>query len=570
MRKIKDIKAYQKVIVNAGYNSFAHYFLKFALPLLIAAGLTPFIFRILFPNVRQDIGYVIIFLTAVIVFVYPFAIASRKKTSVNENLHLFITFAGTISTLQISRALLFKKIAEKDIFGEISNLSKKIRYLSKKWNLGFAITCRKVSQITPSKIFADFLDRFAVMMDFGENLDTFLLDEQTQIMNEYSTQYNKSLELIRTMQEIFLSLSIALAFGFTIALFLPLIMEIDIETLLTIFMISIIGLDVIMLLIIVSVIPKDKITHNLRYKSKETRLIRKLTIPITLLCLIIMATTIKLGITPLILDIALGLSPLFVIGYLARREEELVNRRDAQFPVFIRTLGSTIEIKNRAILTAFYSLRVHDFGLLNDMMVNLYRRLRLGCDKFQAWMYFAGESGSNLISHFSSIFSETFYLGGNAEKIGEIISKNFLKLLSLRKLRGQVVSAFRSSIYGSLIGFAAVTYIAVFITQSLSDLFSSTTGTVADKDSIMNGMLTGILPLAISIDFTMVSAYIGIIILLHSLFGSILINVVEGSHPYTLIINFLIMLWIGVIICIFAPDILSNVMPDVTPITLGN
>ena len=539
------------------------------MPLIVASFATPFIIRFLFPGISFDVGIAVIIFTTIFVSVYPFSVYSRKKVNTNRYLHLFITYAGTISTLHISRGLLFRKIAEKSIFGEISNLSNKIVYLSRKWNLGFAATCRKVGQISPSKIFADFLDRFAVMMDFGENIETFLMDEQEQIMNEYSTQYNKSLEKIKTLQEIFLSVSVAFAFGFTIALIMPLVIDVKIETLLRIFLIGVFGLDVFMLVLITSIIPADNISHNLPYKSREQKIIRKLVFPVTLLCIIIMFALIKLGVSPLLLDIAISLSPMFIVGYFAKKEENLIRSRDAEFPVFIRTLGSTIEIKNRAILTALHSLHVHDFGPLNNMKKNLYRRLRTGCDKFQSWMYFAAETGSNLINHFTTIFSEAFYLGGNAEKIGEIISENFLKLLSLRKFREQLVSSFRTTIFGSLVGFAAVTYIAVFITQTLSDIFQGYTPENMEQTGMLSGTLSSVMPSAINIDFTKVSVYIALIIVLHAFIGAVMIQIIEGNSPYTIVVNFLIMIWIGVIISVFVPEVLAKVLPDISNVATG-
>ncbi len=512
-------------------------------------------------GVRVDLAFSIVFFTALFVLIYPVAVYNRKKTSINENLHLFITYAATISTLHISRALLFKKIASKKIFGEISNISEKILYLSKYWNLGFARTCRKLSALNPSNIFADFLDRFAVMMDFGENLEVFLRDEQDQILAEYSTAYMKGLETIKTLQDIFLSISLAVSFGLTIGLMVPLIMDIPITTILKIFVLLILAIDSTLLILISGFAISDKVCHNLPLKNKATKFIIKLmpfTVALSLLILVALLYTKKL---PLLITVAISVTPLLVIGYLASREEEMVARRDNQFPTFIRTLGSTIEIKNRAIITSLYSLRVHDFGLLNQMLVNLYRRLRIGTDKYKAWLYFAAESGSNLINHFSTIFAEAFYLGGNAEKIAEIISQTFLTLLSLRKRRAQLVSGFRAVVYGSLVGFCAVAYISIYIVQALSSIFTNYSGNFTDSSKILQGVVGSIIPTSVSIDFGVVTAYVGLVIIIHSFFGALLIKAVDGGSPYAMYQDMVIMIWIGVLISVITPKILTAFMP---------
>ena len=50
-------------------------------------------------------------------------------------------------------------------------MAQKILYLAKQWNLGYAKTCRMIAKISPSAIFADFLDRMAAVLDFGEDLE---------------------------------------------------------------------------------------------------------------------------------------------------------------------------------------------------------------------------------------------------------------------------------------------------------------------------------------------------------------------------------------------------------------
>ena len=98
----------------------------------------------------------------------------KIKINVHERIHLFITFAGTISTIDLDRSTFFRKIIEKKEFGYISKITEKLLYFAKSWNLGFAVTCRQLEALSPSRILADFLDRLAVTIDFGEPLEVFL------------------------------------------------------------------------------------------------------------------------------------------------------------------------------------------------------------------------------------------------------------------------------------------------------------------------------------------------------------------------------------------------------------
>ncbi|MFW6243032.1 MAG: type II secretion system F family protein, partial [bacterium] len=93
--------------------------------------------------------------------------------------------------------MLFKKIAEEKEYGELRNIAEKIIYLAKKWNLGYAKTCRKIAKLTPSELFKDFLDRLAAVLDFGEDLEVFLVEEQDAVMDDFANEYKQSIQNIK-------------------------------------------------------------------------------------------------------------------------------------------------------------------------------------------------------------------------------------------------------------------------------------------------------------------------------------------------------------------------------------
>ena len=64
-------------------------------------------------------------------------------------------------------------------------------------------------------------------MDFGGDLGTFMTDEQDSMLAAYASQYRTSLNNINLLQEVFSALTIAMAFGISAALLLPLIMGIS-------------------------------------------------------------------------------------------------------------------------------------------------------------------------------------------------------------------------------------------------------------------------------------------------------------------------------------------------------
>ncbi len=560
-----DTKA---IITNLGFLTYTEFVFKFVLPITgvcSAAMLAMFHMRTILDVIPFFMPYLIFAFGVAFVLLYPYINYEKKKIDINNNLHYFITYIGSISTLQLTRTDLFKHVAEKESFGEISKISKKILYLAKSWNLGYAHTCRKIAAYTPSPVFSDFLDRFAAIMDFGQNIEVFLIDEQESVLEDYSVAYKKSMENIRMLQEVFISMTVATGFAMSISLLLPLVMGISVELVVRYSLVGVIIIDLFLYFLIRSIIPSDKLCHSLKkVKSKERLKAKKvaiIVIPITALLL-----TLLLLWNPFsfLVNIGIGILPLLIVGYYGAAEEKKIFSRDKSYPAFVRTLGSVTEIKEGAVISSISALQVHDFGSLNDLVVNVYRRLRLGCDKFQTWFYFSGESGSNLIHQFTQIFSESIYLGGNGQKIGEIIASNFNKLLSLRRFRIQLASGLKGAFYGALVGFSASAYITAKISQTLSEMFSAPFDMAQDTGEVADAF-GNILPPAPAVNLELVLAYIGLMVIVHALICSLTVKVIDGGSPYAFFQDFVLMIWIGAVISVVVPDFVSGLLPSGGP-----
>jgi len=550
----------EQAILALGFKNPIDFFIRFVLPILGAVVVFFFIMVFVLTGLPRYIPYVVLILGFVFVIVYPIVVFESKKTSINQNMHFFITYAGTISTRGIQRSLLFKKFAEKkEIFGEISHIARKINYFSKAWNLGYPRTCRKMAHSVPSQILSDFLDRFAIMMDLGQSLGTFIHEEQEAVMADYAVQYKQSLNSIETIQDIFVSLTMALGFMMAIGLLLPLIAGTPIDTVVKISLLALVFIDFSMLGFVKFYIPEDRITLNNNNKSKGIIRIHKIVYIVFPLSSILLIALFYLNFFPFIVNIAIGITPLMIIGVIAQKEENAVMSIDKTYPAFIRSLGSIINIKGGAVLSSVNSLRVHDFGAINELIVSVYRRLRTGNDKYKVWDLFGEESGSYLIYQFSNIFAESIYLGGDAEQIGEIVSTNFIKLLSLRRLRLQLSSGLRGALYGSIVGFSLAAYMAASLTEMLANIFS---GPMGGGDMQMESILAGIAPTtALDVNPEMIALYIGLMIIIHAIVSALIIKVVDGGNYYGAFFDFVILIWIGTIISIVLPWSLTLLLP---------
>lgn len=535
-----------RFISSMGFTSVNEFLFKFIVPVLVVC-LGLFFSTLMFFNLPFWVPYMFLLAGFGFIAAYPTVVSEQKKVDIQENIHFFITYAGTIATLHINRAMFFKKISQKKKYGAISEMAEKIVYLAKAWNLGYARTCRKVAGLCPSRIFSDFLDRFAAVMDFGEDLEEFLTEEQDAVMDDYQTEYNKSLENIRLLQEVFISMTIAIAFAMSAALLLPLIMGVSIMVIVRWSLLGLIIMDVLLVLMIKTFIPTDTLCHKLKVKDEGTKKIMKtfyIMLPVSLLALTFLFWWNRLS---FLMNIAIATTPLIVVGIFATEEENIIFRRDKAFPALIRAVGGTIYTRQGGVISSIGALRVHDFGVLNPMMVNLYRRLRLGSDRFKSWIYFAAETGSNLITQFTHIFTESIYLGGNAQKIALIISKNFTRLLSMRKLRFQLASGLRGSLYGALLGFTTTVYMATSITKLLSGMFSNAFE-ASQVQGEMASIVNSILPPIPNVDMVQVNIYIGIMVLIHAAMSAFMVKLVDGGNKYAAFFDMNLMLWLGALL----------------------
>jgi archaeal flagellar protein FlaJ len=541
-----------KWVQAAGYENLEEFFIKFALP-IFGAAFGAFLIVLFVFDTPFYVPYIFLLIGFGFIFAYPFTQYEQKKVSIHENIHLFITYAGTISTLNVNRAQFFRKIAEQRQYGEISDTAERILYLAKEWNLGFAATCRKLSKFSPSIIWADFLDRLAAVLDFGEDLEIFLTEEQDALMNDYANEYKQSLENIKMLQDMFISLTIAIAFALSAALLLPLLLGVSIIVVVQYGLMALIFIDILLILLVKMFIPADNLSINLGIPDDGQKRINKWLYMMAPLSVLVFSGLMFFHVIGFLYAVTVASLPLFVVGVIAMQEENVIFERDKAYPPFIRAVGGTIYVRGGGVVSALGALQVHDFGSLQPMMTSLYRRLRLGTEKSKAWLYFSAETGSALIYHFTRIFTESIYLGGNGEKIGKLISDNFSRLLNLRKLRLQIASSMRGALYGGLIGFVVTVYMAATITDLLAKLFGGvlTGGEAGSAQQLFSSILPQIPP----VDIGLVSIYIGVMVIVHSLASSYIIKVIDGGKWEAMFFDFSIMLVIGSVISYFVPKV---------------
>jgi flagellar protein FlaJ len=530
-----------KVIFHCLGISQQNYIKKFVVPVLILAIMFPLLILILVPSIIQGtmvIGIILVPLALFsIVIIYPISSLEGKKKDIDNNMHYYITHMGVLATSQMSRIDLLLKLSHTEAYGYLAKETGRIYALIYYWHVSFPVACRFIGNRTPSVLFADFLDRMAHSVQAGQAFEDFVISEQTVVMNDFMTMYQDSLNSIDMVKEMFVSMCMSLIFIVAFAIIMPIITGVDSILLLggsiAIFVVT----ELVILLYARSKVPADRIWHTLNIETVADRRI-KWSMPVSLfLCMIVTGVVLVFTQLPTPIMFALSLTPLLLTGLIARFEEDKIKRFDNNFGAFIRSLGGAAGTRSGLILESLKELTAHDFGPLSGNINNLYKRLKTRLNTPRAWEHFAAGTGSNLIERFATMFVEGTNVGGKPTVIGEIISKNFMAILSMRKLRYSSASSLIGVLYGMTAGIAATMFLALSIIAMLAKLFSNVS--IPDIDIGISIAAIG------ASNIPLMTSMLMVMMVCHSLISAMLIRVVDGGHHFNTYTHFVGLVWVS-------------------------
>ncbi|MFZ2410243.1 MAG: archaellar assembly protein FlaJ [Candidatus Methanoperedens sp.] len=516
------------------------YIMKFALPVISMGIFFPVVLLLLVPDLVSGFMYVLLLVPVLfigVVIFYPISVMEAKKSQIDLNMHYYITHMGVLAASNMARKEVIRHISMHESYGYLATENGKIFSLMDDWNLSLAQACRFIAKRTPSSIFADFLDRLAHSAEAGEPFEQFVWTEQKVVMNEFETMYKKSLNEIQMTKEIFVAMMTALIFLTSIALIMPIITGMDPLGLMVGSILTFLGAEGIIVYVMKTKAPKDQIWHTLNIDTEADRVIR-MSFPISIIGSSILSIILLVvgGGLPVTIMIAIALTPLAITGYYARREEELIKRKDDNFSSFVRALGSTSGARGGIIRESLRNLTYHDFGPLTADVNDLYKRLETRINKSMSWNYFAAGTGSNLIERFATIFAEGIDKGGKPEVIGEIIGDNFMRIISLRKLRYSLSQSLVGEVYGLTGGIAFTMFLTLGIVKMLIDIFSAME---------MPGGMASILSIGSVVDINFLALLLMSMMVGHSLLSALMLRAVDGGSLFNSYIHFVGMVWLS-------------------------
>ncbi len=530
------------------------YILFYVIPAVVTTfAIALYIFAV-YPHILFPLNLVIYLIPAFgILFsmLFPLVKGEKRKNEIERYMHLFITRMAVLASTHLPRKEIFRILSEVKEYGALSDEVEKIYNLVEYWNMSLPDAARVVAKRCPSIMLADFLDRLAHSAEAGEDFEKFLDKERKVVLETYAIKYEASLAQLDVYKEAFVAILISMLFFAVFVAILPMFANIDAKILLYLTLLAFLATESIMLYAIKVRLPQDEVWHNRKDVRAPMDIKLLKTLPFVYISvLLIFLLSFSLGLS-LYLSVAISLTPLFYPGYLVHSAESDLINCDENYDAFIRAVGSYVEAKGSDVM-AMERLRKHDFGKLTKFIDTLYKRLLTRIDKKKAWNFFAGETGSNLISKFTDMYVTGIEMGGNPTRISRIISDAYIMMIGLRKKRYQSATNLTGILYGLMVGIAFALYTTLDLMKMMASMIKYYP--VNLQQYIKIPLLTAKFPIA-----TANVVFLSLLII-HALISSIMIKVVSGSHKHSIYLHFAMLSWIGIIVAYLTDWIVGKVL----------
>ena len=496
---------------------------------------------------------------------YPKVAIDRRRIEMENRFHLMVTHMTVLSTTNIDRMEVFRKLAQEDEYGELTVEIRRIVQLVDTWNQSLDDALRRRAKEVPSDSVTDLFDRLAYTLGAGQEMSDFLFEEQGVIIENYRTIYEQSLENLDVMKDLYLSMVLSMTFALVFAIVLPILTGTNPTWTVAAVIAMFVFVQIGFFLVIRAIVPYDPIWYlesGYRTRSKQL-LVGSSAVAAVLFVLVVLAMTastfgippftalIPMGAIPKPLYLAIPTLPFLFPAIVFRREEKAIIERDEEFPSFIRALGASESARQSTTSTVLRTLRKKDFGSLTEKIDALYRRLNMRIDTERAWRYFAEDTSSYVIQKFSEMYLIGREMGGEPKRLGELISGNMNQIAQLRERRRQVTVTLVGLLYGisAASAFAFFTGLEIAVIMSGFDI-SVGSGQVEFGQLLHTEMYN--VPLLRYLLF--------LVLLFNAVMSSLTIRTADGGHYGNALLHFVVLIWVGCLTAVATETLISTLL----------
>ena len=323
-----------------------------------------------------------------------------------------MAYMASISTSGISRSGLFYYSAKLPYIA--TRYFRRVDFVAKMFNHDYSQACRIVGEKIKVPDIKALLLRLSNALASGEDVSAFL-DREAHILSEdYSSSYERRVDLLKKWADAYVSLILTSALVTVMAVVTMMIGSVSVS-----FIIAISGITILATIFgawfLYNTAPRETKNHKLSYRSHEQNMVKYLSrilLPIGgFVLLLMLVMKIDLGYMMLIAS-----AFLFPVGFVATTDDKKITQRDSDISAFLRSLGGTMQAIGATAAEAMGRLDFRSLGMLSEDVKLLYTRLGAGVSPSSCWDRFVGETGSELVNRSVRMFWDGVTLGGEPQK----------------------------------------------------------------------------------------------------------------------------------------------------------
>ncbi len=559
-RKVKEKKKSLKELKIAYRNleDPKKFYKTILFPLIIIGVLVfcmPFILQIITP-IQLELNPITFIIGGIVpIFLgifYPYISWKNKESDINGKMHFFITHIRVLAISDTSLKDIIGMLGGNKVYGSLGEELRKISVLSDQWRVPLSRSFMFISERTPSKILRDFLDRFSQSLDSGVEHREFIETEQDAVLEEYKTMYESTNENITILNEVYVSLLIAIIFVMALGIVLPMIIGAeDMNTFIFLSSFLLIISEGLLFYLLRAMVQADEVWHLTGEKGKLELGLEKLFKISVLVCILVGSILFfgkyslkipMLEMIPFEIVVAASLTPLIIPGVKILKAEEDISRKERSFLGFLPALGSIATMRGGKINASVYYLSEKDYGVLTKHIRDLYRRLRTRISDDDSWEWFGIDTGSNYIQRSCEMFRQSTVAAANPRRVSRMISENIRKIRDLRIKKLTIVNTTAALFGGITFGIAFSVYTSLVIARHLNTILIEGIGgdPFAGTTIDVGAILSTVPPEVFTNNFIIVF----IVLVIHCFMLAITIRTLRGSHMLMTLFYFVPFVWV--------------------------
>jgi len=467
---------------------------------------------------------------------YKYIIEDKRM---GADLLFMLTYMAAIITAQATRPEIFAYTGARREYVSTRYILKVYLFV-KRWGYSYVEALIMVSKKVKNDMLFSMLNRYANAMESGVPDADYIIGELETIRNVYRSFYEQGIEMLKKWGDAYVSLLFSGALvGIIIMVSVAIFAPDDVNATLSLSYILIGTISVFGIVMMFKAVPADPKTHGLPSGSPEQNMVHRIERRIVPVLLIIVILLLFLGLNfgLILLLIGMLLFPIGVIGFI---DHNNVTQRDAEFPTFIRGLGSIQGGKGGTMVRAIEEIDKKSLVTLEPLISGVYTKLNLGLNEHQTWIRFVNDSGSFLIYKYLNIYRDALMLGGKADKVGQIVGSSMLDQVLLSEHRQNVSMGFITLLIPMHAMMVAIFLFLYHILITMSKAVTSVMSTLGESSTALSGgtttsvgsALSGSLFVFADFDEAIVGRYVMIVVTILVISNTMAGKIVFGGDRY--------------------------------------